>query len=126
MGLANIIRSAVARVADVVEDTLIDVTHEAYASQNGDGLRTYSTGVTRQGFLERKGMPIRWKNGLEIVGGDMLTILANVEIDERDRITLPDGTTPPIADWVSVADPAGGNYYVQVTFGKPERGQTVT
>lgn len=126
MGLDAVIRSAVSRVASAVDDVLVDVTHEAYSSINGDGLPTYASGVTRQGFLERKGMPIRWRNGLEIIGGDMLTILSNVSIDARDRITLPDGTKPPIADWVSVADPAGGNFYVQITFGKPERGQTVT
>ncbi len=126
MNLASILRSAVARVDVAIDDAQVNVTHEAYASVNGDGLPTYSTGVTRRGFLERKGMPIRWRNGLEIIGGDMLTILSNVTVDARDRFTLPDGTQPPIADWVSVADPAGGSYYVQITFGKPERGQSVT
>lgn len=126
MGLAAQVRAAVARVATEITDLLIDVTHEAYSSTNGDGLISYSAGVARQGFLERKGMPIRWRNGLEILGGDLLTILSNVSVDARDRFTLPDGTQPPIADWVSVADPAGGNYYVQITFGKPERGQSVT
>lgn len=126
MGLSSLVRSAVARVASTVDDLLIEVEHEAYASLNGDGLPTYDDAVTRRGFLERKGMPIRWRNGLEIIGGDMLTILSNVSVDARDRFTLPDGTQPPIADWISVADSAGGNYYVQITFGKPERGQSVT
>jgi hypothetical protein len=126
VSLAAQIRNAVTRMASALDDVFIDVTHEAYASVNGDGKPTYATAVTRRGFLERKGMPIRWRNGLEIIGGDMLTILDNVAVDARDKFTLPDDTTPPIADWVGVADPDGGSYYVQITFGKPERGQSVT
>jgi hypothetical protein len=126
MGLDSLIRSGVALAASITDDLLVNVTHEAFDSYDGDGAATYETGVTRKAFLEQKNTGLRWRVGMEIVGSHMVTFVGNVVVDMKDRLTLPDGTQPPILEVLGVADPNGGTYYTQVTCGRPERGTTAT
>lgn len=126
MGLDRLVRSCVALAASVTDDLLIDVEHESFSGYNGDGLVAYDTAVTRRAFVEKKGNNLRWRVGLELIDASLLTFIGNVAVDNRDRITLPDGSQPPILEVLGVADPAGGTYYTQVTCGRPERGVTAT
>jgi hypothetical protein len=126
MGLDRLIRTCVAIAASVTDDLLVDVEHESFASYDGDGAITYSAAVTRRAFVEQKGNNLRWRVGLELIDASLLTFVGNVTVDNRDRITLPNGSQPPILEVLGVVDPAGGTYYTQVTCGRPERGVTAT
>lgn len=126
MALDDRVRAAVARVKTATLSLLVTVTHEAFASRDGDGTPTYSSGVSRKAFMERKDARVAWRVGMETVPSHMITFLETVTVTMNDRITLPDGSAPPIIEVTGVRDPDGGNYFTQVIFGRPERGVTVT
>lgn len=117
------IRSAVAKVRSAVADLLVTITHEPYASTDSDGKRSYGTGVNRQAYQLSGTKAVYRQSGIEAVAGPTLMFLENVPFDVRDRITLPDGTQPPIVQITGDADPDGGTYYTRVECGRPERGQ---
>lgn len=123
MSLDARIRKAVASAKTAVGDLLITVTHEPYASTDSDGKRSYGTGISRQAFVSTGTKSLYRQSGIEAVAGPTLMFLENVALDVRDRITLPDGSQPPIVEVAGVADPTGGTYYTSVTCGRPERGQ---
>lgn len=125
MGVHSLLNQAVQLIDQSVNDVVVSVTHEAFISFSGDSVATYGAAVTRRGVVERKGVVVRWRIGLEIVEGDILTLLGNVTVGQNDRITLPDGTQPPIMEVRGLRLVTGGVYYTQIVFGRPERG-TVT
>lgn len=115
--------NAVAKAADAVADLMVTVTHEPYASTDSDGKRSYGAGVSRQALKTVQTKAVQRQSGVEAVLGPTLTFVGDVSFDMRDRITLDDGTQPPIVDVSGPGSPTGGTYYTVVKFGRPERGQ---
>lgn len=117
------LRTAVSRVKDALTDLLVTVAHEPYASTDSDGKRSYGTSVDRQAYQVSGTKAIYRQAGIEAVSGPTLLFLDNIAFDVRDRITLPDGSQPPIVEISGDSDPAGGTYYTRVQCGRPDRGQ---
>lgn len=126
MTLAAHLRSEISVLATLHADIFLTVQHEAFLSVDVDNKPSYAPAVPREGVLERGGLIVRWRTGTEVVRGDQLTFLGNVPVGEQDRITLPDGTKPPIIEVRSHPDPSGGVFFSQMIFGRPERGMSVT
>ena len=122
MGLDATVRSAVAAAAAAVADLLVNVGHEPWASTDSDGKHSYGASVTRKAFVMSKSMPLFRLIGVESLGGESALFVGNVAVDERDRITLPNGTKPRITSVEGVTDPAGGTFYTWVKFERPDRG----
>lgn len=127
MGLADIIRSAVATANDITLDLQATVTHYAWISADATGKPTYASGVARKAIVEHRTKTIRNATGQEVVGRHKLTFLVvptangtsgrREPIDPRDKFVLPDGTTAPIASIEGVTDAestTGRNYSYEV------------
>lgn len=117
MGLDTLIRSAVA-VADGVTTSLqVSVTHAPYSSQDGYGAPSYGTSVTRQAIVSYVTKPVRTLEGHEKLSTAQILLPRNVSVDLRDRFTLPSGASAPVLAITGVADPAGGQYAIEVALG---------
>lgn len=129
MAFDDLIRSGVA-LADSLTDSLqVSVTHEAYTGINEFGESSYAAGVSRKAIVERKNRQRVTGDGRTILTSAQITFLRAIEangaagrqepVDTRDRITLPDGSTDPIADVEALLDPdTGRGYYAVVWLGR--------
>lgn len=118
MGLQDLVRSGVALANRVTKTLQATVAHEAFKAEDQTGQRTYYAAVQRTCVIEWRRTRRRTQAGDEIVIRPTLLFLSPVAIDTRDRITLPDGTTGPIADVGGVIDPDTGTAYTrEVTIG---------
>ena len=118
VSLATIIQNGVS-VANVVTSSLQStITHAAYASDDGYGSPTYSTGVERTAIVERRQKFVRTNDGQEKLSLAKLTFPYPVTITEQDKITLPDSTVMPILKIDGVVDPTtNAEYMVEVELG---------
>lgn len=127
MGLADVVRGAVATANTVTRDLQASVTHFAWTSQSDTGAPVYASGVSRKAIVEMKQRLMRTAGGQEIVARAKVTFLelpaangaANRRepIDPRDKILLPDGTTGPILDVAGLVDAestAGRSFFAEV------------
>ena len=111
MGLASLVRSALATAKSVTADLQATVTHEAYVSQDAYAQPTYSDGVERQAIVTYRTRLVRNAAGEEVMARASIAFVEPVSIDMRDRFTLPDGTTGPIVSMTGVADSTSGVPY---------------
>lgn len=129
MGLdAATIRSVVASMKTAMSGVLCTVTHEPFASRDGDGIPSYGTSVSYSAYVEKKTMRMSWgRVGRENIDAHIVQFLQNVpSLTNDSRLTMPDGEQPPILEINGVQDPAGGQYAQMVICGRPERGVTAT
>ena len=105
MSLATILSGGIS-VANTITDSLQStITHAAFASDDGYGKATFSTGVERKAIVERRQKYIRTDAGEEKLSLAKLTFPYPVTINERDKITLPDSTVMPILRINGVVNP---------------------
>ena len=120
MSLATILQNGISVANTVTASLQATVTHAAYASDDGYGKPTYSTGVERTCIVERRQKYVRTNAGQEKLSLAKLTFIEPGTIDERDKITLPDSTVMPILKIDGVVDPTtsdGATYMVEVELG---------
>lgn len=129
MAFDDLIRSGVA-LADSLTDSLqVSVTHEAFTGLDDTGASSYAAGVSRKAIVERKNRQRVTGDGRTILTSAQITFLRPIAangaagrqepVDTRDRITLPDGSTDPIADVEALLDPdTGRGYYAVVWLGR--------
>lgn len=114
MGLDTLVRSAV-KIADSVTKTLqVTVQHEAWTLQAGDGEPVYADPIDRRMLYEIKRRQVTSRDGRELTSQHQLLSLDPIQpngaegrrepIDERDRLTLPDGTVAPILSIEGLSD----------------------
>src|SRR5262245_18346452 len=96
MGLADVLRAGVATAAAIVDDVMVDVTHEVWAGQTVTGVTAYGAPSTRRALLEHGEGRVVALDGLEYPVATKLTFLDAAPIAPKDRLTLPDGRAPPI------------------------------
>jgi hypothetical protein len=96
-------------------DLLIDsVTIAPWASQNAAGEATYGAAVAYSALVEYDTRKVETIGTLDGRGGAVLVSKALVHLDGRpsiglrDKITLPDGSTPQIIAVRSYSDQSGG------------------
>src|SRR5512144_807686 len=103
MGLAAIVRNAVAVANNVTNSLQTTVTHEAWTGHDKYGKPTFDSGIERAALVQRNTASI---GAQQILISATVTFLYPVEsngtagrqapIAPRDRITLPDGWSQPI------------------------------
>lgn len=122
MGLADIVRAGVA-VADSVTATLqVTVTHYVFteASVDAYGKITWGTGHGRKAIVENKRRLVRGPDGHDVLSSHVVTFPRQVDVDPRDKIVFPDGTTGPILNVEGVLDAGytnGKRFLTQVWLG---------
>lgn len=72
------------------------ITVEPFASRNTYGKPVYGASVSYQALWMKKLRQIRDNAGKIIVSRSTVVLDVNPTIGMEDRVTLPDGTTPPI------------------------------
>jgi hypothetical protein len=118
MGLAAIVRKGVAIANSVTNDLQVDVTHEAFSGVGTYGEPTFSAAVTRSALVEIEPKMVRTAAGDEAVSRATISIIGDVTVNNRDRFTLPDGSTGPILNVSGFLDPlTGRGYLTQVYLG---------
>lgn len=117
-GLRDIIADAVATADDLTSDIQPQVRLQRWTGQTGAGKPTYAAAVLEPAIVDWQQRRVRTKSGAEAVSRAYVGFLRPVAIDEKDKITLPDGTTGPILDMSGFVDRAtGAPFFVQVWLG---------
>lgn len=94
--LADLIRSGVNLAAVIVDDLLVRVQHERWVSQSGTGVPQYAAAVTRKVVYEQVRRRVALADGREVFASHKLTFMDGAPVSTRDRVTLPDGSRPPL------------------------------
>lgn len=132
MALVDIIRSGVAIASKTFESNKVNITHEPWIGQDGDGTDQYDTPVVRRAVADLTRKPRYTSSGTLALSVAMLTFLDPIAdngaptrhepIDTRDRLTLPDGTTGPIINIAGPLDSGTSRPFLnEVTLGEPNQ-----
>ncbi len=92
------------------------VTLAAYTSQDVYGSPTYASPQTVPARIEYKVRRVVDHTGQERVSRARVFLDGDVVLDLRDRVTLPDGTSPPILALYSVRDVDGSISHHEISF----------
>jgi hypothetical protein len=118
VALDSLVRKLVALGHKVTRPLQADVVWESWQSTNDKGAHSYAPAVALPAHIEWEQKLVRTLSGAEKVSRTHVTFLYPVPIDERDRMTLPDGDTGPILDLSGYVDPTTGHgYYTEVWLG---------
>jgi hypothetical protein len=92
------------------------VTVETFSSVDQFGDATYNTAVTYPARIERRVKVVKSMKGETAVSTASIFLNGSVSLDKfgRDRITLPDTTTPPILAIEDGVKGDGSILYVEV------------
>lgn len=88
------------------------VTIAARSSLNGDGSPAFGEGVDWAARVQGQSRNVRNAQGEEVVSTSRVYVGGLSGITATGRITLPDGTSPPILAVSTVADESGDLYEV--------------
>ena len=127
MGLADIVRGAVAIANKSSGSLQVEVSHEAWIGDDSYSKPQYATAVGRQALAQEGGKPWRAPNGDTITPKATISFLEPIEgngaagrtdpIDPRDRFTLPDGKTGPVVEKpAGLLDPSTGAGYLHEVY----------
>ena len=128
-GFADIVRQGVA-LADSLTSTLQDeVTYEAWTGSDGFGEYSFAAPVQIPALIEKSDKTVIDMQGREIRAEHVISLLRPIAangatgrrepIDNRDKFTLPDGSTGIIAGVDTLVDPdTGAGYYHIVSLGR--------
>lgn len=129
MAFDDLVRSGVALADSLTAPLQGTVTHEAWTATTALGEKTFAAGVGRKAIIELKTRERQTSDGRTILTTAKITFLRPIAahggagrkepIDSRDRLTLPDGSTDPVADVDALIDPdTGRGYYATVYLGR--------
>lgn len=128
MAFDDLVRTGVSLANDLTGSLQTTVTHEAWTGMDELGDETYAGPVTLNAIVNQRQRERRTNTGETIMTRAEITILETITpngaagrvepIDNRDRITLPDGTTGPIVDTEGILDPDTNRpYFARVWLG---------
>lgn len=128
MAFDDLIRTGVSLADSLTGSLQATVAHQAWTGSDGFN-DTYAASVDRQAIVERKNRERQTADGRTILTTAQITFLRPIAaqgaagrqepIDSRDKLTLPDGSTDPIADVEALLDPdTGRGYYAVVWLGR--------
>lgn len=92
------------------------ITRAAYSSQDAYGKVTHGAGTNFSARVLRKQEKVLDRDGNEKVANTVVWIYGSPAWDVRDKITLPDGTTPPILQ-IAVIPDEGGDHHSRLWLG---------
>lgn len=114
MGLADIIRAGIATADAATKDLQPTVQIEPWIADDAFGRATYAAAVPYQAIVEKINRRMTTPNGVDAVVKYYIAIIGPVApngasgrrepVDQRDRITCPDGDTGPIVDYRGLFD----------------------
>lgn len=127
MGLDALIRTAYRVAHSATASLQVTVLHQRWRGKDGYGKPKYADALERTAIVEPTRRFIRGANGQDLQARATVTFLAPLDdlnvglavpgrqnpTDPRDVITLPDGTTCPILDIVSMTDPTTERPYAE-------------
>lgn len=126
MALDRIIRNGVALADRLTQSLQPEVTYEAWTGSDGYGGYTYAAPVQIPALIEKSNELVGDADGNEIRAENVISILRPIDpngaegreepIDPRDRVTLPDGATGPIASSETFVDTVSGNGYYHIIY----------
>lgn len=117
MAFDDLVRNLVA-VADTLTAPLqATVAWSAFTGQDHGGNPTYATAVNVQCVIEQKLEQRTLADGRIVSTRAKLTFPRSFNVDARDKLVLPDGSSSPIVDLQGVTDPdAAGLPYAQEVY----------
>jgi len=137
MALFDVLRTGVQVIAaGILESFKGTVQHEAWVGADGRGGDLYAAAAPRRALIDLTKREIHTSSGKFVRVFAMLTFLDPIAdtsansgftrenpIDPRDILTLPDGTTAPIADTGAFMDPVTSRPVFNATvLGSPVQG----
>ena len=137
MGYEDLTRAGVALASSQFETMKVNVTHEAWIGQDGEGGDQFASPVTRRALVDLTKRQRMTGSGQLVMTFAAVTFLDPIAdttpnagqvrqqpIDPRDVITLPDGGTAPIVQAGAFADSATERpFFQEVVLGTVVRGQ---
>jgi hypothetical protein len=116
MGLADVVRSAVATAAGLTLDFQPTVRHAAATgTRDSKGNMGHGTPVARRAVVVDANETVTTPGGEVVVCRTKVVFLGAVAVAQEDELTLPDGRTPPIRRVNAGAlDSAGGKFVTVV------------
>lgn len=135
MALVDTLRSGVATARAITLSFHVNVTIQQWIGQNSFGKAEYADTLTLKALVEQKSKSFKTRDGQEAVSKSYIAILEPITpatptgdntrenpIDERDVITLPDGTTGPILDVTGFLDGGTGvPFFSEIYLGRAEQ-----
>lgn len=122
MDLSKLIRDQVAHAAKLVDSLMVTVRHEVVISRDKYAKASYAAPVNRKAVLTIGNKKVVDKTGAELQSRSQLLFLESVTINLGDRLTLPDGTQPPIMDVkYPPTDSSGQTFAAEVFLGYSAR-----
>lgn len=95
-----------------------------YTGQNGDGEPTHGAGVSYPARVEGRIRYVATRDGADRIAVRRVYLGTTASINVKDKITLPDGTSPPIIA-VSPVDDEEGPHHVVVDTGSVMAGSNL-
>lgn len=135
MGLADIVAGAVTIARTVTLDLHTTITLAQWIGEDQFGKGIYATALSLRAIVEDKNKQLKTGEGQDAVSKTYIAVLEPIDaatansgftrknpVDERDIVTLPDGSTGPILDIDGLINGATGvPFYSQIYLGRPEQ-----
>jgi hypothetical protein len=97
-------------VADFLDFMPVTVSHAALASRDGYGKPTFGTATSYSARVLNRHVLVKDRQGREVIARTVVWLAGTPTIDPEDRVTLADGTTPPILAVEKYPDEAGAHH----------------
>jgi hypothetical protein len=122
MTLADQVRLAVSKANLATADLQVDVIHEVWIGDDVRGQPEYAPPIVRKAIVDKSGQIIRNPTGEMEESTAYIAFIYPVEVDRKDKLTLPDGTTGPIMKTGGFFDAGTGHpYYAEVWLGHQQQ-----
>lgn len=113
MGLADIVRGAIATADSVTKDLQPAVQHRPFLGTRDEfGNPQFGADVELKGLVEYKNRLARTPAGDEIIVPVTFTYFGDLSVTLMDEITLPSGITVPVRGFKGFVDPLTGRPYM--------------
>jgi hypothetical protein len=113
MGLADIIRNAVATVDAITTSLQSTITLYRYTGQGGLGsVRQYASPEEVLAIVEQKQILIKDATGQMVMSSAQVTFPRPISISIMDKIVLQNGYSAPILNTAGLVDSGTGNDYL--------------
>lgn len=97
-------------------DLMVDsISVAPFSTRNGYGEPSFGTATILPARIERTNRKVYGADGTERIATTRIFVPAGTPIDERDRLTLPDGRTPRILSVERGSDERGEHHQVVYT-----------
>lgn len=108
----------IATIKALTKDLQVTVLVSPYLSTDGYGKSVYGAATAYSVVLDLKSKVLSSSGGQEIVSHGSVLFMEGVNVSQKDRITLPDGSNPPIASVSSPVSADGQPLTTEVVFGQ--------